>query len=753
MKFILHKPAEKVSIHCKDNIVYMINGSFQSLTGYSDNEVIGKSIEQLSILLKLDSQISLTKLENPYNCYLFMKRSKPKEINISSKYIIDKEEKIYYLGEVPNSSLNYMIENSFSLNLDNKKSIAIYSLDDYILLQSNKQYMELLSSLNIPTDNLMGKPPACPDFLLNCGNNVKYGYETEVEFINKDQSVVYFDLSTVPLYINGKEKYLLNIIYDVTDKVLARRKVEKQKKQLEIIIENVSDRISIFNNNGDDIYTNKSDYNIINNVFNDNNPESSKNDFGGLKFNTLEGNEIPFDLTPVQRVLKGERFFNYMFLGTNDYSTVYQNAHGVPLYDNRGNIDGGVLIYEDITHKMVLEEYNVLKERTKNTLLNYANLSYPDFKIMYVNDEAYKNFKYSNPNIKDLLSVIGKNFFEFYDLSKDEEFNLINNIKKSIEEKSSSAITYTHKIVRNGKCIYLKTIFHPIYNENKEVDKIVMVGIDVTKEKRSNEKLDKAIKIQEDIFVNISHEFKTPLNVIFSASQLLNMYLEKDLFESIKDNIIYNNKIIIQNCYRLTKLINNILDISKIESGFYELDLTNEDIVNVTEDIIGSVSKYIDKMRLNIVFDTDIEEKVIALDLHKFERIMLNLISNAIKFSNPGGTIFVNLYDKDNSIEISVKDQGIGISKENLPNIFDKFHQVNKSLNRKAEGTGIGLSLVKSLVELHDGKINAESTLGKGSTFTLKLPATIVDKQNDNKSEINNKNRTEMIKFELSDIY
>ena len=178
-----------------------------------------------------------------------------------------------------------------------------------------------------------------------------------------------------------------------------------------------------------------------------------------------------------------------------------------------------------------------------------------------------------------------------------------------------------------------------------------------------------------------------------------------------------------QNCYRLSKLINNIVDLSKIEAGFFQLNLSNNNIVEIVEEIVNSVTAYTDIKGLSIIFDTDTEEKIIACDPEKIERIVLNLISNAIKFSDVGNEIFVNIQDKNELIEISVKDNGIGIEHNQLDMIFDRFKQVDKSLSRNAEGAGIGLSLVKAIVEMHQGRIYVESEIGKGSKFIVELPA------------------------------
>jgi Signal transduction histidine kinase len=261
------------------------------------------------------------------------------------------------------------------------------------------------------------------------------------------------------------------------------------------------------------------------------------------------------------------------------------------------------------------------------------------------------------------------------------------------------------------------------------------------------------LKMQDEIFANISHEIKTPLNVIFSSNQLMELYLKNNLLEDNKEKISKNICIIKQNCYRLIKLINNIVDLSKMESGFFKLNLKNENIVQVIEDIVQSVSEHINGKGLNITFDTNTEEKIMACDPEKIERIILNLISNAIKFTNTYGRIFVNILDKGNSVEISVKDTGIGMDRKHLDNIFERFHQVDKSLSRNAEGSGIGLSLVKSIVELHGGKISVDSTPGKGTIFKIELPARIVRTEKITEQIKTIDNKIEMINIEFSDIY
>lgn len=232
-------------------------------------------------------------------------------------------------------------------------------------------------------------------------------------------------------------------------------------------------------------------------------------------------------------------------------------------------------------------------------------------------------------------------------------------------------------------------------------------------------------KMKTEYFFNISHELRTPLNVILSSLKLLELkYNNLQAEEPI--NLSKYISSLKQNSNRLLKLINNIIDITKIESGLFEMHLENCNIVSLVENITLSVAEYIKGKGIVVLFDTDIEEKLMACDPDKIERIMLNLLSNAIKFNRPGGTILVNIIDRGESLEIIVSDTGIGIPGDMRELVFQKFQQVDKSLTKEREGSGLGLPLVQSLVEMHGGNISVESDVGKGSKFIIRLPVKTI---------------------------
>lgn len=305
----------------------------------------------------------------------------------------------------------------------------------------------------------------------------------------------------------------------------------------------------------------------------------------------------------------------------------------------------------------------------------------------------------------------------------------------------------------------------PLFNEDKTRRGLILIGRDIT-EHKANEQNKKIIselryydKLKMEFFTNLSHELRTPLNVIFSALQVLegtlkNNNANNDYNLDTSNKIIKYTNIMKQNCYRLTKLMNNFLDLSKIDSENFSLELKNTDIIDLVESIVLSIADYVENKGLSIIFDTEVEEKIISCDSNAIERIMLNLLSNSVKFTPAGGKITVNIYCQNDDVLISVKDTGIGIPLKKQEAIFKRFIQVDKSLSRNREGSGIGLSLVKSLVELHHGTITLISSPNEGSEFIIKFPAKDLVETTTSVNDYNlNKNKAEVIKIEFSDIY
>jgi signal transduction histidine kinase len=262
-------------------------------------------------------------------------------------------------------------------------------------------------------------------------------------------------------------------------------------------------------------------------------------------------------------------------------------------------------------------------------------------------------------------------------------------------------------------------------------------------------------RLNSEFLANVSHEFKTPLNVILGTIQLIELFSKKEPKDIISKDMNRHVHVMKQNCYRLLRLVNNLIDLTKIRSNAYKIHLKNYNIINLIEDITLSVAEYTESQGVFVGFDTDTEEKVMACDPDQIERIILNLLSNSIKFTKPGGEIWVSIQDKEDSLLITIKDNGVGIPEDQLKVIFERFRQVDRSLTRDHEGSGIGLSLVKSLVEMHKGTIQVKSEYGKGSEFIIELPVEILSEtaEVNEKKKIVEQNKVARINIEFSDIY
>lgn len=445
-----------------------------------------------------------------------------------------------------------------------------------------------------------------------------------------------------------------------------------------------------------------------------------------------------------------------------------------------------VLVAWSLGRYVELQKENIDKRDKQLQLLN-IKLTQQEFKRKYIENMILKNevcynllinnsndaifvhrnnkLLFSNESAAGLMGLQSEALLDksMLDFLPDDEKEKAKDKYNSIYEDETNTIFFEQKIlgrykdlitvqntstcfVYEGKLTIL-TIFHDITSE-KQVEKLqkdVEKNIELLNETREFN------KYITEFFSNISHELKTPLNIIFSSIQLLDLYNENSGEKFIKNKDKYLD-IMKQNCYRLMRLINNLLDITRLDSGFLTPHMKNYNIISVVEDITLSVTSFAESKGINIIFDTDSEEKIMAFDPDKIERIILNLLSNAVKFTNGGGEVIVNMIDEGDYILISVKDTGIGIPEDKLQLVFERFKQVDKTFTRNHEGSGIGLSLVKSFVEMHEGIISINSELGQGSEFIIKLPARKLNENYIEEKYIDD-SIIERISIEFSDIY
>ena len=360
---------------------------------------------------------------------------------------------------------------------------------------------------------------------------------------------------------------------------------------------------------------------------------------------------------------------------------------------------------------------------------NYHN-KYTSIEVIEQSKEFEKVFKIltkSNILDSDITELIINNW-----INKKFKENKFNEFVEEIKNKGEKKLQYTSDVDGKNTVVniyYLNEYFILIFNMDYDLE-------------------DNKLKL--DFFVNISHELRTPVNLISSTIQLIKLNL-KNLSKEDANIISKYIDIMESNSMRLIRLINNLIDSTKIDAGFVKFTPINADIIKFIEDVCDSVVDYVDFNKMNLIFDTDREEEIVLFDPDIIERILLNLLSNAVKFNKVDGTIYVNLYTKDDEIRITVRDEGIGIPKEKLSSIFKRFEQIQTKNKIEKQGSGIGLYLVKSLVTLHGGNIKVESKVNEGSKFIVTIPKKVLENGEelviDEKEKANRK-----VNIEFSDI-
>lgn len=272
----------------------------------------------------------------------------------------------------------------------------------------------------------------------------------------------------------------------------------------------------------------------------------------------------------------------------------------------------------------------------------------------------------------------------------------------------------------------------------------------------SNDELIKIIKDlknksskQENFLLNITHDLRGHLNVILSVMQCIDYgnieIIDKKALEYI--NIVKRNSL------KMLKLVNNLIDTTKLENNYYVLNKKNIDIVSLIEDTVICVDKYAKQRKIQLIFDTNKEECIVGIDPEAIDRIIMNILSNAIKYSYENTNVYINLFISKNNIKIKIKDEGPGISKKYQDKIFNRFYQITNDGSRESLGSGIGLDLVNYLVNSMDGKIILNSGDGKGCEFIITLPRVIVDEKEDYCLENVDNKKIQMLEVEFSDIY
>ena len=367
------------------------------------------------------------------------------------------------------------------------------------------------------------------------------------------------------------------------------------------------------------------------------------------------------------------------------------------------------------------------------------NLETGDVELIKGNNIPGLNGRYTQIDHNILLEQVNRLITEPFRQSSVEFYDSTT-IAKRLEGKNS----LFHTCERTDGTWILSMIVPQKYDENGRVVSVLLANRDFTEEKKRELEQEEALRQEKikaekaneakSIFLfNMSHDIRTPMNAIVGYSQLM----KKEL---TNPKLIHYQEMIEQSSKLLLSIINNVLDMARVESGKMELDENYEVVGNITQLVCSAFAAEASRKNIEFNIIVNVEHKHIIVDSTKMQEILSNLISNAIKYTSAGGKVTIDTkelpYDKEGYVLIQTKvsDTGIGMSEEFLPSLFELFTRERNTTLSKIPGTGLGMAIVKNLVDLMNGSIEVESELGKGSTFTITIPHKIANKDYTNRN-------------------
>ena len=647
-------------------------------------------------------------------------------IVFGSKGIIDQKlkKKLESLGI--SLSIIYQYDEKTILSLSvNKPDIIIYfysvencNLFDKILETSNNIEIPSIFVVSNPDENFFNK--------LNNAQSAWYIKEP------LDENELYYVAKNV---INNYEM-TIKVTEDIKEYKEAQKSLKESEQKFRLLAENANDAIWTMDSEGKFLYVSPSVKKLTGfspeeamkrSLWETLTPESLKTvsvQMEAFFKNFQEGisNETSY-------VFEVEQF-------CKNGSTVWTDVVVNPIYDGVGNFKLFVGVTRNISERKKAEDKLRKQKNVMDTIFHNAPIT-----MMLINREGrVENINYSGVEAtgrkkEEVLGLLGGQLFSCVNSSKGHGCGK-NTECHSCPVRSTFSETFKtgenfHKVegsldvLQNGTISTRHLLLSTAYLDIQGDAKVMLSVDDITEQKNAEQEIleakmmaERANRIKSEFLATMSHELRTPLNAVIGYADLL----LDEAFGELNPKQIKSIGHISNGGKHLLDLINDILDLSKIESGKMELHyddfFVNEALRNV-EYIISPLAR-----KKNIRLEFSIESEVLNLhaDKSRFKQILYNLASNAVKFTPEKGLVKIEVRKTDHAVGVAVTDSGIGIPEEQLKNLFIPFNQLDSTDSRTYEGTGLGLSLVKKFVELHGGKVNVKSEVGKGSTFSFWIP-------------------------------
>ncbi|NOW05680.1 sensor histidine kinase [Clostridium beijerinckii] len=772
---------EEISyILLKNHKVFKVSQQFAEITEYTTADLLEKSIAEIFKILRVGPSVDIKNIAEKADYFLFTKSLEFRSISI--EIIKEEDSQLFIIREKPNSRLEAKHTYLSELCKSNFVGVAVYSVPDMILIKANQQYLDFLEhpfnqsyysiGKNIDKIILGWSGSKVEKFWKEAILTGKAVQVKEYEHIGYERGITYWDSIIIPVTEGESIKYVVSNTSEVTEKVLNRKKVEEQidainlqNKEMEAVFESIPNGVFVRSKEGDILQQNEISRKLIEHS------NESKTSYGKnseVKYFNESGKEIDIEDMPSFRALKGEKIKNQRITVVDNGKESVLDMSSSPIYDKENTVLMSVTAFDDIT-ELVSNEKKIRnnREQLKAIIDNMSDGVVAIGKcgnLVMLNKAAEKHF-----NVIKIIEGRNKNDSEikYFDVNMKE---LREGSLPSDRILRGEIITeYRIIIKRYSENIYMCISGSPVYDDSGNFLFGMMCMKDVTEKVKQeriiksqhdsvlqaeferNETLEKKIAMKDEFLSIISHEFRTPLNVINSAVQAM----EYICFNELSNNTKKYLGMIKLNTFRQLRLVNNILDITSSNLKSTKINKKNIDIVFFIDAIVESVRSYATKKEIDLILETSYKEFEVAIDNEKFARILLNLLSNAIKFTSDNKKITVRFNALKENIFIEVSDEGIGIPSDKIDTIFEQFGQVDSSLSRQVEGTGLGLSLVKKFVEDLGGRIFVNSKVSKGSAFIVMLPNEKVTETYEYRSskEFFYNHILEVTRVEFSDIY
>lgn len=627
--------------------------------------------------------------------------------NTLRKYLVELES--------GNNRLDRLLEASFE---------GITITEEGRIIDANKRYAEMYG---YELEEILGKPVyghVAPEYRETVMKHISEGYEKpyEINGLKKDGTVIRVEVCGKNIEYEGR-RIRLSALRDITERKATEEQLRESEERFRMIADNITEVFWIAD------------------------VEISKNFYVSPGYERIWGRPVasvyenPRSFIDAiheedrQRVLStfeiektGQPFDHEYRIIRPDGTIRWIWSRGFPVADKTGRVNRYAGVARDVTERKNAED--ALRESEE--FLNSIVENIPD--MIFVKDAKDLRFLRFNKSGETLLGykreeLIGHNDYDFF--PKDEADFFTEKDREVINKNQLLDIAEETIVTKHSGTRILHTKKIPVLDSEGNPRYLLGISEDITDKKNvlrelmeAKEAATAANKAKSDFLANMSHELRTPLNSIIGFSEVL----EDELPGFLNNLQLKNVKYIHEAGLHLLNLINDILDLAKVESGKSEVKY---ETLSLKELLDSSIVMHRERaLRNGITLGIEMPQNpeiIIEADERKFKQILFNLLSNAVKFTPKGGSVRIAArtimdVDETEAVEVSVTDTGIGIKPEDMPRLFREFSQLESTYSKKFEGTGLGLALTKSLVELHDGKIWVESVIGEGSRFIFTIP-------------------------------